>query len=45
MRMSLSLQFSLLARAERDYVGSFVDDLVSSDGSVNWCEASHGGYG
>jgi hypothetical protein len=24
---------------------SFVDDLVGSDGSPNWCEASSGGYG
>jgi hypothetical protein len=33
---------------ERDspkYVGSFVDDLVGSDGSPNWCEAPSGSYG
>jgi hypothetical protein len=28
-----------------DYVGSFVDDLVDSDGSPNWCEAPSGSYG
>jgi uncharacterized protein with PIN domain len=28
-----------------DYVGSFVDDLVDGDGSVNWCEAHSSSYG
>jgi hypothetical protein len=28
-----------------DYVGSFIDDLVDSDGSLNWCEAPSGSYG
>jgi hypothetical protein len=28
-----------------DYVGSFIDDLVGSDGSLNWCEAHSGSYG
>jgi hypothetical protein len=31
-------------RGLADYVGSFIDDLVGSDGSPNWCEASSGGY-
>ena len=32
-------------RGSLDYVGSFVDDLVDVDGSVNWCEAHSGSYG
>jgi hypothetical protein len=31
-------------RGSPDYVGCFVDDLVDSDGSLNWCEASSGSY-
>ena len=31
-------------RGSPDYVGSFVDDLVDSDGSPNWCEAPSGSY-
>jgi hypothetical protein len=33
---------------ERDspgYVGSFIDDLVDSDGALNWIEASRGSNG
>lgn len=32
-------------RGSPEYVGSFVDDLVDADGSVNWCEAHSGSYG
>jgi hypothetical protein len=32
-------------RDSPEYVGSFVDDLVGSDGALNWCEASSGSYG
>jgi len=32
-------------KGERGYVGSFVDDLVDSDGSPNWCEAPSCSYG
>jgi len=32
-------------RDSPEYVGSFVDDLVDSDGSLNWCEARSGSYG
>ena len=28
----------------RGFVYSFVDDLVDENGSVNWCEATSGGY-
>ena len=28
-----------------DFVGSFVDNLIGSDGSLNWCEASSGSSG
>jgi hypothetical protein len=31
-------------RGSPDYIGSFVDDLVDSDGSLNWCESSSGSY-
>jgi hypothetical protein len=31
-------------RSSLDYVGSFIDDLVNSDGSVNWFEAHSGSY-
>lgn len=31
-------------KGEDGYVGSFVDDLVDGDGSVNWCEAPSGSY-
>jgi hypothetical protein len=29
-------------RSSPDYVDSFLDDLVESNGSVNWCEAPSG---
>jgi hypothetical protein len=32
-------------RDSPDFVGSFVDDLFESDGSLNWCEAASGSYG
>jgi hypothetical protein len=32
-------------RDSPEYVGSFVDDLVDSDGSLNWVEAHSGSYG
>ena len=32
-------------RDSRDYVSSFIDDLVDSDGSPNWCEVGSGSYG
>jgi hypothetical protein len=32
-------------RDSPDYVGSFIDDLVGSDGSLNWVEALSGSYG
>jgi hypothetical protein len=32
-------------RGSPDYVGSFLDDLVNDDGSVNWCEAPSGSCG
>lgn len=32
-------------RGSPDYVGSFIDDLVGSDCSHNWCEAHSGSYG
>ena len=32
-------------KGECGYVGSFVDDLVDGDGSINWCEAHSGSYG
>jgi hypothetical protein len=31
-------------KGECGYVGSFVDDLVDGDGSLNWCESSSGSY-
>jgi hypothetical protein len=32
-------------RNSPDYVSCFIDDLVDSDGSLNWVEASRGSYG
>jgi hypothetical protein len=32
-------------RTSPDYVGSFIDDLVDIDGSLNWVEAHSGSYG
>jgi hypothetical protein len=32
-------------KGEGGYVGSFVDDLMSGDGSPNWCLASSGSFG
>jgi hypothetical protein len=32
-------------KVSTDYVASFVDDLVDSDGSPNWCEVPSGSYG
>jgi hypothetical protein len=32
-------------KAEPDYVGSFIDDLVGSDGSLNWVGPHSGSYG
>jgi hypothetical protein len=32
-------------RGSPSYVGSFSDDLVDCDGSLNWCEAPSGSYG
>jgi hypothetical protein len=31
-------------RDSPEYVGSFIDDLVDENGSVNWCEAPSGSY-
>jgi len=32
-------------RDSPEFVSSFVDDLVDSDGALNWCEGSSGSYG
>ena len=32
-------------RGSPEFVGSFIDDLVDSDGQLNWCEASSGSHG
>ncbi len=32
-------------RDSPEYVGRFFDDLVGSDGELNWCEAHSGSYG
>jgi len=32
-------------KGESGYVGCFVDNLVGSDGLVNWVEAHSGSYG
>ena len=41
----LGLRRIVKDRDSPDYVSSFIDDLVGSDGSPNWVEASSGSYG
>jgi hypothetical protein len=41
----LGIRRIVKVKGESGYVSSFLDDLMDSNGSLNWCEASSGGYG